>query len=429
MKQISITTVLLLVFYMFYDTNFVYAQNRRFAKRNLKKLCSEKFVGRGYSGNGDKIAADFIVDYLKHYDAKAFQGNSYLQPFKIRVNTFPSKMNLKIGKKVLRPQYDYLVASQSNSINGKFPIICLNAENLNHGQGLQKYTSENLQNSFLLIDTAGVKNEKFKEAYKYIVSYNTLKVKGIIAVEYQDLIHVPSQEQSDFVLVKIAKKALPQQIDSITINVENRYFDNYLTNNIAAYIKGRSDTFIVFSAHYDHLGEMGKGIYFPGANDNGSGVVMLLDLLRYYSKHRNNLPYSIAFLFFSGEELGLLGSFYYVEHPLFPLSKIKILLNLDMVGSGDKGITVVNGSVFRSEFDKLSDINKRHNYLPKIAIRGAAANSDHFPFYRKNVKSLFIYTLGEYKEYHSIHDNANNLPLSEYRGLFKLLRDYIKSFR
>ncbi len=408
-----------------YSADLVKAQNRCMTKRNLKHLCSQKFAGRGYSNNGDKIAAEFIVNKLKRYKTKPFKANSYLQSFTIPVNTFPGKLNVKINGKTLKAQYDYLVTANSNSIKGKYPVICLNSKTLNNKSELEKYDLEHLENKFILIDTSGVKNKKFKEAYKEIVAYNTFKARGIITVEHKGLTHVPSQKESDFVVVKLNKKALPNSVDSIEIELENKYYDNYLTNNIAAYIQGRSDSFIVFSAHYDHLGEMGKGIYFPGANDNGSGTAMLLDLARYYSKHKKDLKYSIAFLFFSGEELGLLGSFHYVNNPLFPLDKIKLMINLDMVGSGDKGIQVVNGSVFRPEFDKLVELNKQNKYLPTVLIRGAAANSDHYPFYEKGVKSFFIYTLGEYKEYHSIHDNHKNIPLSEYKNLFRLLINYL----
>ena len=76
---------------------------------------------------------------------------------------------------------------------------------------------------------------------------------------------------------------------------------------------------------------MGKDTFFPGANDNASGVSMLLNLAKYYKAHPAN--YSIAFIFFSGEEAGLLGSKYYSEHPIFPLSKIKFLVNLVLLGT------------------------------------------------------------------------------------------------
>jgi len=97
-----------------------------------------------------------------------------------------------------------------------------------------------------------------------------------------------------------------------------------------------------------------------------------------------------------------------------------------MVGSGDKGIQIVNSTVFKKEFALIDNINSEKKYLPQIKKRGAAANSDHYFFYEKGVKSFFIYTLGEYKEYHNINDKAENLPLSEYEDLFRLLTEFVE---
>ena len=188
------------------------------------------------------------------------------------------------------------------------------------------------------------------------------------------------------------------------------------------------DSFVVFGAHYDHLGMMGSNTFFPGANDNGSGTAMLLDLAAYYAMPENQPDYSIAFIFFSGEEAGLLGSEYYTEHPLFPLKNIKFMLNLDMVGTGSEGIKVVNGSIFKQEFEKLKALNEKGGYLKSVNERGEAANSDHYYFYKKEVKCFFIYTLGgEYKEYHTVGDKAAGLPLTKYTELFRLVCDFVKN--
>lgn len=151
---------------------------------------------------------------------------------------------------------------------------------------------------------------------------------------------------------------------------------------------------------------------------------MVLALAKYFSKREYTSKYSIAFIFFSGEELGLLGSKYYTENPLFELSKIKYLFNLDMVGSGDKGIQIVNSSLYLDVYEILNTINSEKNYLPQIKRRGAAANSDHYFFHAKGVKSFFIYTLGEYKEYHNVYDNSENLPLNKFVELMNLLIDF-----
>jgi aminopeptidase YwaD len=240
--------------------------------------------------------------------------------------------------------------------------------------------------------------------------------------------YVPSPVEFSFPDIDIMPDVIPDNLKTISLTINNQYIKDYTTHNITAFIKGEIDTFIVFTSHYDHLGQMGKETYFPGANDNASGVAMVLDLANYYAHIKKKPKYSMAFIFFSAEELGLLGSKYYVQNPVFPLSKIKFLVNLDMVGSGDKGIKVVNGTVFKPEFDKLVELNQSNNYLSKVEIRGPAANSDHFPFYDKGVKCFFIYTLGEYSKYHSVDDMAKGLPLIEYEDLFKLLTGFVNSF-
>jgi len=126
-----------------------------------------------------------------------------------------------------------------------------------------------------------------------------------------------------------------------------------------------------------------------------------------------------------GEELGLLGSKYYVDHPLFPLEKIKFLVNIDMMGSGDDGIQIVNSSVFVDEYNLMLELNKKNDLLPNVKKRGPAANSDHYFFYAKGVPSYFIYSLGDYKQYHNIYDSRENIPLSGYNQMFKLFKLFV----
>jgi Zn-dependent M28 family amino/carboxypeptidase len=130
---------------------------------------------------------------------------------------------------------------------------------------------------------------------------------------------------------------------------------------------------------------------------------------------------------FGAEELGLLGSDYFVNHPIFPLSDIKFMLNFDISGTGDEGIEVVNGTVFKSQFDQLKKINNANNLLKQVKVRGESCNSDHCLFYRKGVPSFFIYTLGGIQAYHDIYDRSETLPLTEYDNYFKLIALFISS--
>ncbi len=225
---------------------------------------------------------------------------------------------------------------------------------------------------------------------------------------------------------EIVKKDSPASGVKAKFRVDAKLINGYTSQNVIGYIPGKiePDSFIVISAHYDHLGRMGKDTYFPGANDNASGTAMLLELANYYSSHQPD--YSIAFMAFGAEEAGLIGSSYYVGHPLFPLNQIKFMVNLDLVGTGDEGMTVVNGVMLADEFNLLTKINEQKGYLSKVNKRANAPNSDHYFFATKGVKAIFIYTLGGIKAYHDVYDGAETLPLTKFKELFGLLTDFIE---
>ncbi|MBA3704830.1 MAG: M28 family peptidase, partial [Bacteroidetes bacterium] len=161
-----------------------------------------------------------------------------------------------------------------------------------------------------------------------------------------------------------------------------------------------------------------------------SGCAMLLNLAKFYSRPENKPKCSIAFIAFGGEEIGLIGSKHYTDHPLFPLKNIKFLLNMDIMGTGEEGITVVNGTLFKKEFEKLKQINTENNFIKDVKVRGKAANSDHYHFSENGVKAFFIYTMGGIKAYHDIYDRAETLPLNEFEDLFKMITkfgDYLQN--
>lgn len=403
-----------------------FTQGVEYARPIINELCSEKFHGRGYGFGGDRLAAQFIVNEMKKHGCKAFD-KSYLQPFKLNSNILNGNTYIKMGTVDMDPGFDYIVSPASNSTSGSYQIVKLTPSVINDSAKFRNFVKRDFSNKALLIDTLGLNRRDFKSRYDLITEKNVLKAKIIIKICENSLIYLPSEEKKNFVQISILRDALPGFFQKITLDITSKLLENYKTNNVIGYLKGKSDTSIVISAHYDHIGRMGLNTYFPGANDNSSGVAMALYLAKKLSKEKK-LKYNIVFIFFSGEELGLLGSKYYTEHPVFPMSNIKFLINLDMVGSGDKGIQVVNGSVFKKEFDKLYSLNAEKSYLLDVKTRGAAANSDHYFFYEKGIKSFFIYTLGEYMEYHNIYDKPDRLPLTEFNDLSDLLIDFIKTF-
>ena len=137
--------------------------------------------------------------------------------------------------------------------------------------------------------------------------------------------------------------------------------------------------------------------------------------------------YTLVFIAFAGEEIGLIGSKFFTEHPIFPLSKIKFLLNFDMAGTGEDGIQIVNGKIYQQKFDLITRLNEQDKLLKQVKIRGEACNSDHCMFYTKGVPCFFIYTLGGIQAYHDIYDRAETLPLTEFEDYFKLVVAFVSN--
>lgn len=354
-----------------------FAQDISYAKKTLNKLTSPDLWGRGYTNNGMGKAADFIEkEFIK------MGMNPIQQTFSFPVNTFPRSMELKVNGKRLAPGSDFIVDQASKGIKQAGRLIKLDS-----GQ----FVSESQQLRLV------------------IQSKLTWSV---------------ASKVDDITTVLVKKESIAGEPNSFEAKIDNEFINEFNATNVYATIKGTKypDSIIAITAHYDHLGGMGKNTYFPGANDNASGVSLLLSLAKFYVK--NPPPYTIAFICFGAEEAGLIGSRYFTENPLVSLSKIRFLFNLDLVGTGDAGATVVNATIHPKEFSILKTINERGNYLIKINARGKAANSDHYFFTEKGVPSFFLYTQGGISAYHDINDRAETLPFTVYENLFKLLMDF-----
>ena len=357
-----------------------------YARKVINTLCSKQFAGRGYVKNGLDIAAKYISAELKKFNAQPLYNTGYFQWFDFNVNTFPAKMNVKVNGKTLKPGADFIVSEESAGLKGAYTL------------------------------------EK-KDSVTYLAKNSEVP---LVVLLKKKLTFSVSTKTAGYCSVELLTNNTSTDPKTIELNIENKLLTKYICKNICAYIDGISankDSVLVLTAHYDHLGMMGSKTYFPGANDNASGVSMLLNLVKYYSTHPPK--YKTVFLFFAGEEAGLLGSQYFTEHPAFELSKIKFLVNLDLLGTGDEGITVVNATEFKPQFEVLKKINAEKNYLVLVKPRGKAHNSDHYWFTEKGVPSFFIYTMGGIKAYHDVYDKPETLPLTKYTAVFKLLVDFM----
>jgi hypothetical protein len=409
----------------------VFSQDTGYAREIVNTLASQEFKGRGYVEKGDSLAADFIMNEFRRIGLKPVFSDSYYQEFNISVNTFPGKLSLKFNHENLIPGRDFLVESSSPSISGKFPLIKVSRTDLQSGNG-GKQISKKSFDSFLYIDSRPNKSETpeiSREIDKNIRSLQaniTSKIKGIIISTNEKLNWDVSINEGKIPAMMLSKDTDLKSYDSVQVVIESKFISDYTTRNVAGKIEGTSgsDSVVMVVAHYDHLGEMGTGTFFPGANDNASGVAMILNLARYFTV--NKPKYTTVFVSLGAEEAGLLGARAFTENPPIDLNRIKFLINFDLAGTGNEGIKVVNGTIYKDKFELLSELNKKNSLLPKVEIRGPACNSDHCLFYRKGVPCFYIYTLGGISVYHDIYDRPETLPLTEFNDYMKLMIEFLR---
>jgi hypothetical protein len=402
-------------------------QDIEYAREIIRTLASPSFAGRGYVSGGHDRAAEYIRSQYELSGLKPF-GKDYFQPFEITVNTFPSTVELRMDGEKLVPGKDYIVDPQSPSFSGTYDVHVIGKEDL-LGDNWQTTIREASSGKMLIIDERHFPTDdrerlqQANERLKFLKQNPQFSHVATIVWTSAKLTWSMSKIQAVRPAFTVQTDRDPSAVKKVGVKLKSKLL-TCKTRNVVGYIRGyaQPDSFLVITAHYDHLGMMGKKACFYGANDNASGVSMLLNMAKHFSAHP--YKYSVVFIATAAEEVGIVGAEYFASHPLFPLDNIRFLVNFDMAGSGVDGIQVVNGSIYQDKFDLMTRLNDEHHYLPSVRIRGESCNSDHCPFYRKGVPSFFIYTLGGFSPYHDIYDRSEALPLTAFENYFRLMVDF-----
>lgn len=227
---------------------------------------------------------------------------------------------------------------------------------------------------------------------------NALMTKPAVLSQIQEKIDQTKQPNS-FEL----KSFVSMQTEIVRVKAE--------TYNVTGYLPSNSDEYLVVGAHYDHIGYGGQGsgslapdekkIHY-GADDNASGSAGLLELVRYFAKRKHTLKRNLVFIAFGAEEMGLLGSAHFVNHPTFPLEKTIAMLNMDMIGRMKDSALAISGIGTAKEFEELCKAENREQFKLKLSQDGFGP-SDHSSFYAKNIPVLFFFT-GNHPNYHKPTD-------------------------
>ena len=199
----------------------------------------------------------------------------------------------------------------------------------------------------------------------------------------------------------------------LAVDVEH---ERAVVNNVAGYLPGATVQYLVIGAHYDHLGLGGEsslapsriGEVHPGADDNASGVAAILELARTYAERSQPPRRGLLFLAFAGEEIGLLGSSHWVEHPTLALENAVAMFNFDMVGRLKDRKLYVGGLGTADPFASMVERAAALHSLRIDTSRSAASSSDHTAFAAKKIPVLFFFS-GLHSDYHKPGDTADKI--------------------
>ena len=390
----------------------------------VKNLSSARYQGRGYARDGANKAGK----YLKKEFFKAGVDEVIFQPFLLDINTFPGAMKMSVDGKKMVPGVDFTMREYSPGIRGSFPLYYIDTLNYDAGKIFSDLEKPENKDAFVVCD--------FMFSYKHRDDFNRLQTNGgapnagILFMWDEPLkFYKAYGEKVVDKPVAWVPHRFPKDAKRLKAKVRNKFLKGYECFNVIAKVEGtRHDSCYVFTAHYDHLGNLGRKVYYAGAHDNASGTAAIVTLAEYYAKNRPE--YDMYFIAFSGEDAYLRGSLWYVDHPLVPLEQIKYLFNLDMIGDNNPVEYCEVSDEGMRGYALFEEINADKQYFKGLDRQKLQGNSDHYPFAVKHVPCIFLENENgdAFKYYHTVYDTYENAIFDNYEPVFRLVRDFIERY-
>lgn len=398
---------------------FAQAQDMQSFTRIVKELSSTKYQGRGYANDGVVKAGEYLTEEF----AKAGADTVFQQPFKININTFAGNMKMSVDGRKLVAGEDFVMREYSPGVHGTYKLYHIDTTNYDIKKILADLATPEYNGAMVVCD--------FWFPYSHrelgVLNGNEAGNAGLIFT-WTDPLKFYKAYGNNVVekpVIWTTTEAVAKA-KSVTLDIDNKFLTDYESSNIVARVNGRRhDSCFVFTAHYDHLGNLGSKIYCPGVNDNASGTAAIVTLASYYALHQPE--FDIWFVAFAGEETGLCGSTYFTEHPSMPLGSIKYLFNLDMIGDNNPMQYCEVSKEGMVGFHELERINSEQKLFKGLNLGELAGNSDHYPFAEKGVPCiLFEQEDGDnFKYYHTPKDDMEHFCTVSYPLIFRLCTQYI----
>jgi Zn-dependent M28 family amino/carboxypeptidase len=391
-------------------------------ENHIHYLADDKLEGRRAGTKGEELAMDYISDQFKQIGLRPKGTQGYLQPFDINdgKQVDPGTAFI-INDEELKLNEDYFPFAWCPNVNIEaMPAISVHESGMPWCINLKDVIDENNNNPhFDLKDYIHQQaNELQQKGATALIFYNTSSAADNLKFDGKDRAEVTGIPVV-YVTQKATKKYFKDPAASLDIKLKVEISEKKrIGHNVIAYIDNNAAGTVIVGAHYDHLGygedgnsmlRTGEHLIHNGADDNASGTAALIELARLLKDSKLKKS-NYLFIAFSGEELGLFGSKYFVENPTVDLSKANYMINMDMVGRLNDSSKVLTIGGYGTSPGWASVINTKAKRLPfviKIDSSGTGP-SDHTSFYRKDIPVLFFFT-GLHHDYHKPTDDYDKI--------------------
>ena len=446
--------------------------------KHVDFLASDSLKGRKPGTEESKIAAQYIADEFKHYGLKLLAEDGF-QYFDVKSGVKLGDNYLKINGADVEPGKDYTVLSYSENVKSKSDILFLgygfdiNDDKLKWND----YQDVDVTDKWVMIFRGHPELDQRMSLFSNYADERakilTAKDKGAIGVIFVSPVKL--DEKDELIPLKMGrgdvkaglpviqvKRELAEKIANKSIaelektlndgrtpvsfncqsEIEIKTEVNYevlKTQNVIGVIEGNDpvlkNEYIVVGAHYDHFGSGGPGsgsrqpdtlAIHNGADDNASGVATILEIAQKLAAQSKEIKRNIIFIAFAAEESGLLGSQYFMNHPLIDIKMIDAMLNFDMVGrlNSTTNEVSVGGTGTAAEWETILTDYQKNSPLKLAFSKEGYGPSDHASFYSQNIPVLFFNT-GVHNDYHTPADDTEFINFDGQEKLTKMGADLV----
>jgi hypothetical protein len=456
----------------------------------LSFLASDWMEGRGSTQKGGFMASDYIASMMEQYQLIPYSPKSgYFQNFKIREHTV-KKTSFKIikgGKEtlLLSPENDFQVTPIEQSIQKEAQIVFVGYGLSQPKEGYDNYKNQNVKGKIVVVlkgfpghqDSTSTTYQKFKKLFPEESNLEEIKLQTAINKNAVALIIIDGNENykpknakenevfhslenpitTSIPVFKFSKSAAQKLFSGSGISVESAekkpsiastplknttvnfsielQSETFPVRNVLGMIQGRDTTkTIIVGAHYDHLGIKNDTIY-NGADDNASGVSGMLALAKNWSESKIKPPCNILFASWTAEEMGLLGSQFYIQNFDLKNKKIVLAINMDMISRSapeDKthrilSIGTQEGSDNLKEIINASNSNLSKPFTLDLWETNGHTGSDYASFAAKGIP-IMTYFSGFHEDYHSMRDVATKVDLDKIKDVLYIVNTSLLKF-